>query len=167
MSITHKKLIDYMQDLHEKNVNTKSFFRFNISEIQGSIRSKVNYPCIALESPEGDFQGSGVFNSLENKQFAFSILDKPIQGDYSDEDNKLDSCELIGKQFLARIRNDSRTEGSEMFNLFDINDVQYHKVGPIFTDRLFGYRFEIKLSNNKINMQINPDNWTDLDSTCP
>lgn len=167
MNITHKQIVDYMQDLHEKNISTKSFYRFNLAEIQGSIRSKIIYPCIALESPEGDFQGTTANNSLDNKLFAFSILDKPSQGDYTDEDLKLDNCERIGKQYLARMRHDARIKESLVFNIFNLSDTQYHKVGPIFTDRLFGYRFEIKLSNSKINMQINPNDWTDLDNPCP
>ncbi|EKF56248.1 hypothetical protein I215_01958 [Galbibacter marinus] len=167
MNITHKQIVDYMKGLHDNNTSTKSFYRFNISEIQGSIRSNIDYPCIALESPEGDFSGSRSNNSLDNKLFAFSILDKPVQGDYSDEDIKLDNCERIGKKFLSRMRYDSRIQNSLVFNLFHLSDTQYHKVGPIFTDRLYGYRFEIKLSNSKIDMLIDPEDWTDLDSRCP
>ena len=95
MNITHKLIADYMEQLHTANIHTQSFFRFNISEIQGRIRSNITYPSMALESPEGDFSGSSLNNSINNKAFAFSILQKPIQGNYIDEDIKLDECERI------------------------------------------------------------------------
>lgn len=167
MSLTHKVITDYMQDLENKNTSTKSFFRFNIMEIQGAIRGNIIYPAMAMESPEGNFSDSSVNNSLDKKIFAFSILDKPEKGNFDDENDKLDQCEIIGKQFLSRMRYDSFLPSSPIYNCFNLSDVEYHKVGPIYTDRLFGYRFEIHLDDKKTNMQINPSEWTDLDSPCP
>ncbi len=164
---THKQISDYMKQLSVLNDNINSFFRFNISDIQGGIRAKINFPAMALESPEGNFVGSNTNNSLDSKLFAFTIFDKPSRGNFDQEDDMLDDCELIGKQILARMRYDSLVPASVIYRLFKLEKVQYHKVGPVFTDHLFGYRFEVELSDAKVNMQINPADWSDLDDPCP
>ena len=92
---------------------------------------------------------------------------KPKKGDFDDENIKLDNCELIGKQFLKRMRLDSLTNGSAIYRAFDLEKVSYHKVGPLYTDHLYGYRFEVPLNAIKVNMQPDPDNWSDIDTICP
>ena len=166
MDLSHNDIVAYMSNLTTQNLNTNDFFRMNIAEIQGAINSKIQYPCLALESHEGNFDGSSPNNTLEQKTFAFSILDKPAKRTFDAENTSLDLAETIGQQFLARMRYDNADATSQLYQAFNINRVSYHKVGPIYADGLFGYRFEIPLNPTKSNLKPIADNWSDLNTIC-
>ena len=168
MNISHQTIIGYLQNLVDQHtdIRIEDFYRMDISEILGAMKTSIQYPCFALESHEGNFDSSSAMNSLENKIFAFSILKKPEYGNFEDQNTALDDCELIGKQFLARMRYDSAQETSLLHKLFSLGNVNYHKVGPLYTDHLYGYRFEISLLPDKTSMKVTPENWTDIDEVC-
>lgn len=166
--MSHNQLVNYMSNLATQNIATKDFFRFNIAEIQGALKSGITFPCLAMESHEGNFEGSTPNNSIEQKIFAFSILDKPTSPNNFDSENEvLDNCELIGKQFLARMRYDARNPASILYNAFDVVNVNYHKVGPLYMDKLFGYRFEVALKPATINLKPDHNHWSDITDSCP
>lgn len=167
MNPSHNQIVAYLQNLATNNIHVNDFFRFNLNEIQGAMRKGISFPCLAIESHDGNFEGSTHNNSIEQKRFAFSILDKPKRGDFDDENTKLDACEIIGKEFLKRMRLDSLTDGSTIYKAFNIENVSYHKVGPLYNEHLYGYRFEVPLNAIKVNMQPNADNWSDINSICP
>ena len=166
MDLSHASIVAYLSNLADQNTDVKSFFRMNISEIQGAIKTNIEYPCLALESHEGNFESSSANNTIEQKTFAFSILDKPVKHTFNGENDSLDLAEKIGKEFLARMRYDTADPNSELYQAFNISRVSYHKVGPIYADRLFGYRFEIPLNSVKANLKPNPDKWSDLNTIC-
>lgn len=121
---------------------------------------------MAMESHEGNFEGSSSHNSIESKSFAFSIMSKTQAGDYDGQNSVLDQAEIIGKQVLARIRLDATDPTHILYKLFDIARVSFHKIGPIYVDQLYGYRFEIPLKPNKVLAKVSPDDWTDIDEVC-
>lgn len=166
--LTHKALVDYLKYLVDQSVDidVKNFFRLNIAEIQGSFRSGVSFPCFAMESHEGNFEGSQSSNSVDNKTFAFTIYKKPQYNNFDQENQYLDDCEIIGKKFLARLRYDSFNPENLLHNLFDANLVSYHKVGPVFTEQLYGYRFEVSLKPDKSSLKVIAADWKDLDVVC-
>lgn len=167
-TLTHIALVNYIKNLVDQHATMpeNAFYRMDVNEIQGNMRTGINYPCLAMESHEANFDGSTANNSLENKTFAFSILKKPEYGNFDEQNQFLDDCEILGKQFLARMRYDAATEGNLMFNLFDAALVTYHKVGPLYTDALYGYRFEIPLKPEKTSLKVNAAHWDDLDLVC-
>jgi len=64
------------------------------------------------------------------------------------------------------MRYDSTQSGNILYRLFDIAQVSLHKIGPVYTDGLYGYRFEIALKPDKANFKVNPADWEDIESVC-
>lgn len=165
--MTHNNLLDYFKNLVTLNADLKSFYRLDITEIQGAMRNGIEYPALAIESHEIAFTGSTANNSLKDVSFAFTILHKPEQQSFDQENNALNLCEEIGTEILKRLRYDAVTPNSPLYQAFELSTITGHKVGPIYVDQLFGYRFEIPLKPKKIDMKITPDKWSDIDQPCP
>ena len=168
MNLSHIELVNYCKNLVAQSIHieAENFFRMDITEIQGAMRTAIGYPCFALESHDGDFEGSTASNSIENKRFAFTIFKNPTFGDFDEQNLFLDDCEIIGKKFLARMRYDARQKTSPLFNAFTVKDVYYQKVGPIYTDHLYGYRFQIELKPTKVDLKTLPADWNDITTIC-
>ena len=168
MIVTHNTIVNYFSNLVAQStlIDSRNFFRFDISEIEGAMRTNITYPCFALESHEGNFSGSSHNNSLDNKVLAFSILGRPKQGDFTEQNNVLDQAETIGKKFISRLRLDSTDASNPMYKQIEVQNISYHKVGPIYIDMLYGYRFEITLKSNKLDLKVLPEDWEDINSVC-
>lgn len=166
--MTHKTLIDYFESLNTLLVDfgENSFFRMDLSEITGAFRSGITFPAMAVESPDGDLEDTSNNNSVLGKDFAFTVYKKPTSGNYEEQNQFLDDCETIGLKIIARMRYDAMDNDHFLYNRFDPSTVNYIKVGPIFNENLFGYRFTGKIKGSK-SLQINPEDWSDLNSPCP
>ena len=166
--MNHDHIIDYFQDLNTKLTDfpEKSFFRMDLTEIQGAFRSGINFPAMSVESPELVLAKSNPSNSVVGHEFAFTIWRKPKTGDFAGQNTDLAECERIGLKIIARMRYDARVPEHLMYNSFEASSVNAIKVGPLFTENLYGYRFTGAFSNNHP-LQINPADWSDLESACP
>lgn len=154
--MTHAQYVAYFKELAEQHVvllhddaTKHSFFRANIEElIEGLPGSKISFPCMALDAQGGQLFGQNSFfdGQWDNVASAFTILYKVTQGDYDDENEKLDLAKTIGFDIIARMYNDFKTkaaweDGSLKLYYFNPNTVRYYKVGPL-NDQEYGYRFE-------------------------
>lgn len=164
-NISHQDIIAYTKSLSENSEDVLDHFRFDQTELQGAIRSGIQFPAFALESHEGDFSGSTIHNTVLNKTFAFSILLDPKRGNYDQQNEYLNVAEAIGIQFIARMRLDSSNKEHFLHKALKIDEVKFHKVGPIFSSKLYGYRFEVSLNNNG-SLKVDPSKWKDIDSVC-
>ena len=166
--MNHDHIVDYFESLNSKLADfpEKSFFRMDLTEIQGAFRSGINFPAMSVESPQLDMSKSNVSNSVLGHDFAFTIWKKPKTGDFGGQNTDLGDCERIGLKILARMRYDARVPDHLIYNSFEARSVSAIKVGPLFTENLYGYRFIGTFSNNKP-LIINPADWNDLDSPCP
>ena len=56
-----------------------------------------------------------------------------------------------------------RADGAKnwMYGLVDKNSFHHFKLGPLFSDGLYGYRCELSLKN-QVCREANPDKWSDL-----
>jgi hypothetical protein len=147
------------------DIETGNFFRLDITEIQGAMRTGIASPCLALESHQGNFENSKLNNSIESKTFAFMVIKKAIQGNFNEQNQFLDDCEVIGKKILARMRYHSTDINSILYNTFDLSLCNYHKVGPVFLS-WYGYRFEVTLKPKKIDLKVNPGDFSDITTAC-
>ena len=163
--ITHQILVNYFKSIAENLNGIEDFHRMNLSEIQGSFRSSANFPCLTIESHDGDFKDSNLIQSVNDRAFAFTVFTKPKIGDYEDQDTKLTESEAYGKKIIARIKHDASIKDHFLHQNFKVETVSYSKVGPLYQEQLYGFRFtgQIKASDPLI---VNPDDWTDLDTTC-
>lgn len=165
MAVNHQTILDYFSNIAETLNDLNGFFRMDLTEIQGSFRSNTKFPCMVLESHEGDFGDSNVMQSVNNRTIAFTIYTKPEHQNYTDQNTKLATAEEIGLKILARMRHDAATPGNILYNNFKIETITYAKVGPVFNEQLYGYRFIGSIKTHKA-LTINPNDWSDNPTTC-
>lgn len=167
MEPTHKPIIDYFENINLKlkDFGENSFFRMDLTEIQGKIRSGINFPALAVESPDGDAEKSIDQNSVISRMFAFTVYMNPEKENYNEQNEMVDLCEIIGKKILARMRYDARIPEHLLFNKFKVSSAKWIKVGPIFTEGLYGYRFTGIIEGNEP-LKVDPEDWDDINSTC-
>lgn len=166
-SPTHKPIIDYFESLNAalKDFPEKSFFRMDLSEINGAFRTGIGFPALGIESPELDTEGSNINNSVVGRTFAFTVYVNPRQGNYERQNLDLDLAEKIGWKIIARMRHDARNPESLLYNKFDSSAVSAIKIGPVFTEMLYGYRFTGTIRGSE-SLKLDPADWGDIETTC-
>ncbi len=165
--MTHQPYIDYFENLNAKSVYfaENSFFRMDLSEITGAFRKGITFPAMSVESPEGDAEGSTKNNSVLNRTGAFTIWEKPRTGNFQEQTEKIDDCEKIGLKIIARMRLDNANPASSLYGKFDAASVRWIKVGPIFNEGLYGYRFTFTIAGSE-SLKVDPNDWEDIESVC-
>ena len=164
---THKPIIDYFEFLNAASVHFQenSFFRMDLQEIFDSFRSGISFPAMAVESPEGDAEGSDITSSALTRTVAFSIYQLPQAGNAAQQNEMLDECERIGLKILARMRYDARQPGHLLYNRFKVSSAKWMKVGPLFTEQLYGYRFTVEIEGGE-SLKVDAADWKDIDLVC-
>lgn len=165
MTINHTTLTNYFESLANNLNDISSFFRMDLTEIQGAFRSKATFPCMVTESHEGNFGNSNTMQSINIITWAFTIFTKPAKSDHDDQNIKLGDAEDIGLKILARMRHDAATPGHLIYNKFKVENVVYAKVGPTFNEQLYGYRFIGTIQGHEP-LIVNPDDWADTPTIC-
>jgi hypothetical protein len=165
--MTHKIIIDYFEQLN-LNLNDfaeNSFFRLDLREIEGAIRTGITYPCMAVESPDIDPSESTVNSSAIGRWFAFAVYMNPELDNQAEQTEMLDLCERICLKILARMRHDARIPEHPLYNKFLISSCSGMKIGPVFTEMLYGYRFTGMIKGSE-SLKVNAADWADIDLTC-
>jgi len=167
MEPTHKPIVDYFQGLNTKlnDFPADSFFRQDLDEIYGAFRKGINFPCMAVESPEGDAEESSMNNSVIGRMFAFVVYMNPKAGNFEQQNDMLDQCERIGKKLVSRMRYDARIEDNILHDRFEASSVSWVKVGPVFNEMLYGYRFSGFIKGSE-SLKVDAADWEDLDLIC-
>lgn len=164
-TITHSIIVNYFSDLQKKLNGLEDFFRMDLTEIQGAFRSDADFPCLVVESHQSDLGKSQINHSVNDRSFAFTVFLNPEIGNYSEQNEMLDISEELGFKIIARMRYDATKPDHFLFNRFKVSSVQNQKVGPLFNEHLYGYRFtgEITAAQSLI---VNTEDWTDIDEVC-
>lgn len=165
MDINHSILVTYFKYLADNLKDINGFFRMDLTEIQSSFRSKIEFPALVLESHEGNFEASNVQSTVNDRTFAFTIYLKPLKSDYDDQNQKLSSAETIGLKVIARMKHDATLPNHFLYNRFKVNTVSYAKVGPVFNEQLYGYRFVGSILGTEPLIVV-PSDWEDLPEIC-
>lgn len=165
--MTHKPIIDYFEQINLKLIHfpETSFFRMDLMEITGAFRSGINFPALAVESPDGDAEGSSTNSSVSGRMFAFTVYHRPTRGNFQEQNELLDECERIGLKIVARMRHDARIPTHPLYNKFSAETAKWMKVGPIFNEELHGYRFTGMIKGEE-SLKIDAADWSDIDLTC-
>lgn len=168
-NISFEVLISYLEDLADKHIDIKDKFRWNISEVSGAMRSGVEYPVMTIDSPEVSTTGDTAKRFHQNS-IAFNILAKP-EGQrgadkYAEQNVVLNQCLQICYDLECRIIADGSLvkiggEKNWLYNMIDINSFNFQKIGPIYSDGLFGYRCEL-LIKNSVPRVVDTSKWNDL-----
>ncbi len=164
---THKPILDYFKSLNAAAVDfaENSFFRMDLSEINGAFRSGITFPCMAVESPEGEAGDSGITNSVMGRIFAFTIYMNPQLNNHEQQNEFLDTCERIGLKILSRMKHDATQPGHLLYDRFELSSCNHLKIGPVFTEMLYGYRFTGIIKGSE-SFKVVAADWNDLDTVC-
>lgn len=152
MAVKHADII------HDDESN-KHFYLADISEILTELRSGFSDYVVIVESYEG--YGSDNRSSFLSKEKtgAFMLL-KNVSSRSKvnmDKNAALTWTEEVGWQFIAKMYNDSITIGHTFYGLFDLNTVNFQKVGPLYDD-YYGWRFEFSWTD-KQNIRYDATKW--------
>ncbi len=161
----HNIIVTYFESLADNHRLVNGFFRMDLTEIQSSFRSKVEFPALVLESHEGDLSNSSLQATVNDRTFAFTIYLKPKQRDYPGQNDSLTIAEQIGLSMIARMKHDASLPEHFLFNKFKVNTVSYAKVGPVFNEHLYGYRFVGSIMGSEP-LKVKPDDWLDTPVIC-
>ena len=137
----------------------------DLAEIKGAFRSDADLPCLVVESHEGDWDKSKPNQSVNDRAFAFTVYYDPENGNFDEQNDMLGLSEAMGFKIIARMRHDATIKGHILYNKFKVESVRNHKVGPVFNEQLYGYRFTGEISGAQP-LIVSADDWTDIDAVC-
>lgn len=174
--ILFSEYCDYFEGLARKfksighSDEVPRFANLDIDDILSSQRTKLDFtnPVMILENPEG--QLSWIHGQLSDRKLgAFMILKNVPRNDPEKKKAVMDECQTLGQAIIARMQYEKinlhkanlDSPYESMIKFFDLNEVKYNKVGPIFND-CFGWRFEIEFARQDP-LPFDSDEWTDFD----
>jgi len=163
--INHSVLEAYFKQIAANLKGINDYFRMDLTEITGAFRSSANFPCLLAESHESDLGDSSIQQTINNRTFAFTVYFKPAKKDYDDQNLKLTESEIFGYKIIARMKHDSTIKGHFLYNHFKVENVTNHKVGPVFNEKLYGYRFVGSIKAHQP-LKVNPADWEDNPTIC-
>lgn len=163
-------IVNYLEQLATTHVDIKKAYRWNVSEVSGALRSGIELPVMLIDAVETQTKGDAS-KTLHVNTTAFTILGKPNtrtgnSDQYAAQNEVLDYCQQICFDLETRIIHDasiSRKDGVKnwLYGLVDKNSFHYFKLGPIFSDGLYGYRCELAFKN-QVCIEPNTAKWNDL-----
>lgn len=168
--ISYSEYESYLSDLasaYKEIAHTPDRPRFALMDIDDifslhKTALNMDQPCMILESPEGHLDLKN--DRLRDENYgAFLILQRASRSDAGRKRQVMDRCKQIGLGVLGRMFRDKinhfRGQGTAplMVRFFDLSQVKYFKVGPIFSDA-YGWRFEFNLGK-ETPLNYNEDDW--------
>tara|TARA_R110001592_G_scaffold268269_3_gene534512 strand:- start:29015 stop:29506 length:492 start_codon:yes stop_codon:yes gene_type:complete len=161
-AINYQTINAYFDDLQQKHVDLKSFFRFDLSEIMGKMRNGVEYPALLLEDTALSLADNGAQNKSESFEVSFLVLKTSKPKEYDLTELALADCLEIAKEIERRLQADAENPSHWLYNRYDQSQTNFHKVGPIFADTCWGYRCSIILTNTDVQRLPTAAKWSDL-----
>lgn len=168
--ISFLNIINYLEGLAEKHVDIKAAYRWNVLEFSGLLRKGVDLPVMLIDAVETQTSGDSK-KTIHSNSTAFTVLGKPNTNtgnidEYEAQNIVLDFCQQICFDIEARIIEDSKipqkdNKNNPFYGLINKNSFHFFKVGPIFSDGLYGYRCELTLKN-KESLCVDKTKWTDM-----
>ena len=168
--ISFLNIINYLEELATNHVDIKGSFRWNVSEVSGALRSGIELPVMLIDAVETQTKADST-KAIHINTTAFTILGKPNTrtgnlDKYEAQNEILDYCQQICFDIEQRIISDANIPRKDsvknwLYGLVDKNSFHHFKLGPIFSDGLYGYRCEVSLKN-QVCTEPNPDKWNDL-----
>ena len=165
-----KTYLDYFQKIAENHQEIlhssakKRFFRLNNIELNGSMRSSIDFEktILMVESYELTPKDDHSENHLIEYTGAFSILSRVELDDFEAENEALEKCEKIALECSKRMYKNSLDHGNpgKVFLNLEPSSFSFQKVGPIF-NCFFGMRVQFNFSGT-YSIDVDPSQWVDL-----
>ena len=168
--ISFLNIVNYLESLAQKHIDIKNSYRWNVSEVSGALRSGIDLPVMLIDAIETQTKADAT-KTIHVNTTAFTILGKPNTrtgnlDQYDAQNEVLDFCQQICFDIEKRILNDSEqvkdSNGAKnwLYGLVDQNSFHHFKVGPLFSDGLYGYRCEVSLKNI-VSKCVDSNKWND------
>ena len=170
-NIGFKLIVSYLENLGILHTEIKQTFRWNSNEINNALPSGVALPLMLIDAPQKSEskKGTATFN---NHTCAFTVIGKPGMSTaqfsaYTKQNEVITFCEEICDDITNRIEADNlvyklkNDDRAWLYGLLVEASFEGFKVGPVFSDRLFGYRVEFVLKSKR-DKTVNSDKWDDL-----
>jgi len=170
-NISFLKIVNYLESLAEKHVDINDSYRWNISEVTGAFKKGIELPVMLIDSVETQTKGDKT-KTIHDNSIAFTIIGKPNTktgnlDNYEAQNLVLDFCQGICFDMETLILFDSEQVKDQngnknwLYGRVEKNSFHHFKVGPIFSEGLYGYRCELKIKN-QLSTIPNPDKWNHL-----
>lgn len=153
----------YHRIAHSEDNN--HFAVMDIDDILSAMKSSLNFdtPSMILENPEGKLTYANT--GMRDENFgAFLILQQSItRGDVQQRRAVMDLTKSVGMGICGRMLLDktNRFKGNKtpprFIEFFDLSQVKYFKVGPIFSN-CYGWRFEFNIGQDAP-IYYDPADW--------
>lgn len=163
-------ITNYLEGLAAKHITIKSAYRWNVGEVSGALRKGIDLPVMLIDPVETQTNGDAS-KTFHSNTTAFTILGKPNTktgnfDEYEAQNQVLELCQTLCFDMEARILHDAQQthtpEGKNwMYGLVEANSFHFFKVGPLFSDGLYGYRCEVTFKN-QVPTCVDASVWSDL-----
>lgn len=165
-----KKIVDYLTNLGTQHIDIADVFRWNKLEFSGSLRTKIPGTVMLIDSIE--IKPLATNSKIINQNYcAFTILGKSGVSTakldaYAQQNEVLDFCQGVAFEIMARLFYDAETTNLQgvlkwLYNNVEKDSFHLFKVGPVFTEQLYGYRCEFTIKAPEI-YTIDTTKWQDL-----
>lgn len=164
-----KKIVDFLSNLGEQHINIKKTVRWNKLELAGSFKHNNSLSVMLIDSIETnvDKPKNATFN---RNQVAFTILGQEGFStakidSYSNQNQVLEHCQQIAFEIAARLMYEcENAEGdtSWLYAAIKPSSFHFYKVGPVFTENLYGYRCEFVIDVKEC-YKVDATKWNDIE----
>ncbi|MEO1210780.1 MAG: hypothetical protein AAFX78_14690 [Cyanobacteria bacterium J06638_20] len=127
--------------------------------IIGKMRGSIRYPAMWLEYPELKHGlGNDGDTVLPEVRCALSIVGGVAKDDWEGQDNRLQECQQIIAQVIARLKRDAD------LNHFDLGfPITAEPLATVMADDLYGWRIEFTMARHQWNVCFEEEVWVGLD----
>jgi hypothetical protein len=157
-SVAHSKIVKLHKDIADQHVDINGFFRFNVNELLGSLRSGIQTPVLAIEAASSELESPSKQSVFNSRAVSFIIIDFAGKPDsYDKQDEVLDKLETIVLEIGDYLATKNEDRSHWLYGLFEIDSFRYEKVGPLF-DNMYGWNVLYTIKN-QTTKKMDPAKW--------
>ncbi len=157
--VTHEKIIEFHKEIAERHKAINGFYRFDLKEIEGKMRSGIKSPALLLLSHSSILSTNpNKTTNFNTRTISFLIIDDGGKPDNFEKHNEiLNATEMIALDVVSYCKRESGNSQSFLYNLFDVANVRIEKVGPVF-GTLYGWNVIYDIKNHE-SMVFDKSKW--------
>jgi hypothetical protein len=161
-----KNIVTLLTSLGTNHTDINDVFRWNRLELAGALRRGADKTIMLIDAVEID-SDSPANNSVHHNKCSFFILGKQgVKTDkvdsYAAQNEVLEHCLLTAFECAARLVLEANDPANKwLYGNIEKGSFTYTKVGPLFTNNLFGYRCQFTIKSME-KYQVDSAKWTDL-----
>ncbi|MDV3668232.1 hypothetical protein CMU39_09365 [Elizabethkingia anophelis] len=165
---SYKTVKDYFENLVDKSNFLNGFAGFFQRELISKLTAnkdtlKIKPPYLALFSYNINLEG-GEQNTQALRKIGYAIIFNKVGTDFEQQYQAIEDAEKMAIKILARIKYDNNRKDYFLWNSLIKDSIQISPIELETGD--FGAEVFFTLKNPQ-SLQLDPDDWKDIDSVCP